>query len=52
MQIKNKNNVLSFHSEVKSWQCELGIYRYGFIGADTDISAIHGPTANTNNWYF
>jgi len=26
----------------------LEIYRYGFFGADTDISAIHGPIADTD----
>ena len=31
---------------------ELEIDRYGFFGADTDISAIHGPIANTDNQYF
>jgi len=29
---------------------QLKIDRYGFFGADTDISAIHGPIAG--NWYF
>jgi len=34
-------------SEVK-----LEIDRYGFFEANIDISAIHGPIADTNNRYF
>jgi len=28
------------------WGNRLEINRHGFLGADTDISAIHGPIAN------
>ena len=28
------------------------INRYGFFGANTDILAIHGPIAGTDNQYF
>jgi len=30
----------------------VGIDQCGFCGADTNISTVHGPIANTDNQYF
>ena len=39
-------------SSSSSYSFLLKIDRYGFFEADTDISAIDGLIADTDNWYF
>ena len=42
------------HSKIitkKFMQSHFDIDRHGFLGANTDISAVHGPIADTDNWH-